>query len=468
MDRSSLDKAPLPNGASFGLYGPNVVDGDVISLDLGSTRRDRVRWPNPFNFEAPLNNTGQKIDGIEAYDPVTIQLPVALGSIPSINGASPIQLQWLGLDVLVNALTGTINNISSDSVTLTLLPSFQQEYNYYRGLLGTFSAGGFGHILTYTYLGNSMAQVIFDTPIPSSTTIGSTFSTSYNSTITAAANNPLVFIPRTMALLNLNGYQLYNESLNEYRTIVNYDTTASIATLSAPIPTWTNTNIYSVRQAVPFTTTITGSTTTNVMVTNASIGVGDFVKDRGTNDIRQVVMVNGTTLTFSTPVAVPWTVGGVVELLSFNRDNFAFINYSSLQREALTTQYLMRLVFLTVPLQQLKNSSSVESLPYLYVEIRDTSNPITNTFMSNNEGSKRATFKVSLKRTVNGSFLKYTGDKDVMLLKFRPSGANFRFTVMAPDGRPLELLEKDTTSPDPPNPLLQTSALVHIQRLNLA
>lgn len=468
MDRSSLDKAPLPNGASFGLYGPAVVDGDVIPFDLDSTRRDRVRWPNQFNFEAPLNNTGQKINGIEAYDPVTIQLPVTLGSIPSINGASPIQLQWLGLDVLVNTLTGTINNISLDSITMTLTPPFQQEYNYYRGLLGVFSTGGFGHISTYTYLGNNMAKVTFDTSIPSSTTLVSTFSASYNSTITATTNNPLVFIPRTMALLNLNEYQLYNESLDEFRTIVNYDTTTSIATLNAPIPAWINTNTYSVRQAIPFTTTITGSTTTNVMVANASIAVGDFVKDRGTNDIRQVVMVNGTTITFNTPVAVPWLVGGVVELLSFNRDNFAFINYSSLQREALTTQYLIRLVFLTVPLQQLKNSSSIDSLPYLYVEIRDTSNPITNTFMSNNEGSKKATFKVSLKRIINGSFAKFTGDKDDKLLKFRPSGANFRFTVMDPDGRPLELLEKDTASPDPPNPLLQTSALIHIQRLNLA
>ncbi len=36
-------------------------------------------------------------------------------------------------------------------------------------------------------------------------------------------------------------------------------------------------------------------------------------------------------------------------------------------------------------------------MPFVYLEVRDTFNPSTNSFMSNNPGSKKALFKATLK-----------------------------------------------------------------------
>ncbi len=59
----------------------SVLDSDVIPLELTSLNRNRSIAKNPFLFEVTLNNTGQKNNGIEAFDPVTNQLPINLGSI---------------------------------------------------------------------------------------------------------------------------------------------------------------------------------------------------------------------------------------------------------------------------------------------------------------------------------------------------------------------------------------------------
>jgi hypothetical protein len=279
---------------------------------------------------------------MEAFDPVTLQLPVSLGTFANV---ASNELLWTALD---QSLVGTITSISQSGVVMALVGPSSQQYNFYRGMLGTFSSGGLGHILTYTYLGSNMVNVTFDSSIPSSTTIGATFTATYNSTATSNCNNPIVFIPRTMDHLNLNSYLLFNEGLGESRSIVAYNTATSQATLNAPIPTWTNTHSYSVRRAIPFVTTITSSTTTSVTVANPIINIGDFVRDQTTNTVRKVVAVNAATLTLDDVVAVPWTVGGSVELLTFAYDNFSFITYSNLQREAATTQYFIRLVALNL------------------------------------------------------------------------------------------------------------------------
>lgn len=439
----------------------DVNSVDIIPLDLDSTRRDRMRWPNQFTFEVPLNNTGQKINGMEAFDPVTLQLPVNLGTVSVFN--EPNELKWTGLDP--PTLSGTITNVSRTSITINISSSPIQMYNFYRGMLGTFSTGGTSTVLTYTYLGNNMANLSFDAPIPNLTVVGATFTATYNSSSTSNCIHPIVFVPRTMDNLNLNNYLLLNETLGENRVIVSYDSPTSQATLNKNISSWTNNHNYSIRQLIPFVTTVISSTPSTITVTAPAINTGDFVRNQNTGELRKVVAITGSTLTLDEVMVVPWIAGSNVELLAFAYDNFSFVTYGNLQREAATTQYFIKLVSLMVPLQPLLNGACIETIPYLYVKIEDTGNPITNTFMSNNQGAREATFKVTMKRHHNNSaFAKFTGDNDLKPMKFRPSAANLRFSIMDPAGNVLKLLQQDTVTPNPANRLLQTSVLIHLLR----
>ncbi len=107
-------------------------------------------------------------------------------------------------------------------------------------------------------------------------------------------------------------------------------------------------------------------------------------------------------------------------------------------------------------------------MPFVYLEVRDTFNPSTNSFMSNNPGSKKALFKATLKsnKIDDKPFVKFSGDRAIRTLKFRPSAANFIFSILGPNGNPLMLWRQDTSSPYPPNRLLQTEAFLNIRKVS--
>ncbi len=53
----------------------------------------------------------------------------------------------------------------------------------------------------------------------------------------------------------------------------------------------------------------------------------------------------------------------------------------------------------------------------------------------------------------------------IRTLKFRPSAANFIFSILGPNGNPLMLWRQDTLLRYPPNRLLQTEAFLNIRKL---
>ncbi len=57
-------------------------------------------------------------------------------------------------------------------------------------------------------------------------------------------------------------------------------------------------------------------------------------------------------------------------------------------------------------------------MPFVYLEVRDTFNPSTNSFMSNNPGSKKALFKATLKsnKIDDKPFVKFSGDRAIRTL----------------------------------------------------
>ncbi len=178
--------------------------------------RNRSIAKNPFLFEVTLNNTGQKNNGIEAFDPVTNQLPINLGSINSLN-TGQILLEWTGLDINV---TGTLSSINNNEIIITFTSAFNNQYNYYRGLISVFSTGTWAHIIEYVFLGNNLGLFRFENLPSTLPTIGSSVTTTFNGLLTSSGSNIFsVFIPKTMEHNALSGLLLYNETLNENKMI---------------------------------------------------------------------------------------------------------------------------------------------------------------------------------------------------------------------------------------------------------
>ncbi|CCV02417.1 hypothetical protein IIV31_045R [Armadillidium vulgare iridescent virus] len=446
------------------------LDDEIIPLELSSAYRDRSVWPNPFRFDSILNNTGQKTNGISAFDPITYQLPVNLGTIPSLS-PNPILLEWQGLDVNVS---GTISSINFDEVEITFTTPFDTTHNYYRGLLCQFVGNTFGHINEYVFLGPNIGLFRFDSLPSTLPAVGSVVNIVYNGLLSSSVSSVFsVFIPKTMDQSALAGFYIYNETLNEGKKISTYSSSRSEALVpGGPVPTWTNSHIYSVRRELPYISTVSASTTSSVTLTPVPVGTGspgDFIRNRTTGEIVTILTIDKITgvVTF-TPSVVAWAIGSIVEILIFARDSYNFITYASLQREAPTAEYEASLVSLSLPRERLVMDFAVEKIPFVYLEIRDSDNPNTNSFMSNIAGSRRALFKATAKsnRTDNRPFVKFSGDRAIKTFKFRPSASNFTFSILNQEGNPLTLWVNDTLSPYPPNRLLQCEVLLNIRKIN--
>lgn len=449
----------------------SVLDSDITPFELISQSRNRSVAKNPFLFEVTLNNTGQKTNGIQAFDPVTNQLPINLGSINSLN-TGQLLLEWTGLDINV---TGTIVSINYDEIIVSFTSVFDTEYNYYRGLLGQFAPGTWGHITEYISLGNNLGMFRIDNLPSTLPAIGSVFTVKFDALLTASGSTIFsIFIPKTMEHNAFTGLYLYNETLNQGKLISTYSSKRAEAIISTgPVPTWNNAHTYSVRRELPFLTNVSAATTTTVTLTPVPVGTGspgDFIKNRTTGEIVTIVTINTATgaVTFSLAVAAPWVAGQTLEILAFDRDNYNYMTFSSLQREAPTGEYEATLVSLNLPKERLDVGFPIEKMPFVYLEIRDTFNPTTNSFMSNNPGSKKALFKATQKsnKTDDKPFVKFSGDRAVRTLKFRPSAANFIFSILGPNGKPLVMWRQDTSSPYPPNGLLQAEVFLDIRKVN--
>lgn len=421
-----------------------------IPLEITSSSRNRNLYPNPFHFEVTLNNSGDNFGALAASDPITDRLPFNLGTY---NNQQQL-LEWEGLDINV---TGTIDAIHNSEVVVTLILPYFQDLNYYKGLNIIFTTG-WSIVKEYTFLGSNMAVFKVDKLPLVLPLIGSAVQLTFTSFV---ANNFFeVFVPKTISYGPLEDALIYNETLDEFRSILMYSSETSIAIVDGPAPLWSNTHIYSIRKNVPFRGTIDPAPppTTSSFQNNDIAAVaaeGDFIRNDTTLEIVKVLSnVNGL-ITYTPSTPLPWAIGEVIELLTFTKDNSSFITFTSLQREAKTSEFKVTLNSLILP-----NICAIKDLPYVYLEITDKTNPISNTFMSNNPGNKKALFKATFEKKYHNKsvFIKFIGDGASKVLKFKPSSIGFRCSILKPSGEVINLWLKDALMPYPPNFMLQWSA----------
>lgn len=461
-------------------------------IELDSTYRNRVLYPKPSVFNVEIEQRENYV-GLQAIDPVSL--------------ASPILTFNTDFNIISNSptLSGTVDSftvLTSGATTspylvsiVAPLNSLSREDNYYRGaILNNTTLGERRRIEAYEYTkttgGNDYGFFYLSQPFSDSLAGGDTVTIS-NPTDITDTSNPLFFIPTGTTAPNYYiGYLLYNETLNQYRTISEYDSLTKLARLDTTtngggaITGWLTTHQYSLRKEPPFynDTILAGSTESTVVLSASAssednIYNGDFIRfTSGVNDneIRRIISYNGTTktVTVNPPFSFIPSAGDTIELLKFSYDNYKPFSYNgSLDSQQQSVCYEICLEDIILPNIVLDSGfgSRLAFYPYVYVEFRcKSSDGMTDGIIySNNPNSKKALFRVpidDIQNPVTSPFIHLSGEGMVQTVKFKPN-SNLEFSVFLPNGEDLSFKLKDNYSPLPPEPRVQISALFSIKRL---
>jgi hypothetical protein len=165
-------------------------------------------------------------------------------------------------------------------------------------------------------------------------------------------------------------------------------------------------------------------------------------------------------------------------ILQFSYDNlFPFINAQS-QIGSNQNWYDLELLNLILPNQILNSGGGglISFYQYVYVEIENTNGAGTsgsNNIISNNPNAVGMTFRATIDdvpNPVNSTFIKIDGDGMTQIVRFDPQD-NLKFSVYLstgsnPDKKELiKFLIDDSYSPDPPNNLIQISAMFSMKKV---
>lgn len=448
-------------------------------LDIYSSYRNRNIWPNPGEFEVLVSISGRK-SAMTADDPVALASPLVAWSSFLFNTTV------LG----ANNVQGTITNVGVGNATSNQIITFttgagtlQQAADYYRGATwrSITDPTQYAKVTSYTYLGSDRGQVTLDNAVV--VAVGDTFDI-LDPTDLSDTSNPLFFVPMGVdEPSDYIGCLLYNETLNQFRTITSYNNTTGLLTVDAtnPVIGWLNHN-YSIRKQPPVLVSVAaaGSSTTEVIFAAGAATVnnlynGWFIRIPKSlydntpippeGEQRRVIAYDGGTLTATvSPAFSANTSGFVVELLQFSYDNlYPFPFRATLQQEIPT--YSIRLNRLVLPNKVLKVHGGGKTAfhNYVYVELASIDNPNNSIIFSNNPNAVRALFTASISNidNIDKDYIVMEGDDMTQTVRFRLD-TNFKFRVSMPNGQTFETVLNDNLSPLEPNPKLQVRALFQL------
>jgi hypothetical protein len=489
-------------------------------LEIDSTYRDRSAWPNIGYFQIPISQSGRK-GRYDAVDPVTNGIPDQLWTPNRVNMSTNSNVVTGVIDSI-----GAPNNIAAttDGTVLIITSTagnLQKLIDYYINLVfedTTLSPTVLRRIIRYQYLGtdsggvNDRAQIILDRYLPDTFNLGDSWAI-HDPTDISNPNNPLFFVPS--GDLQENAYSnalLYNETLQQYRAVKDYDIDTHILTLDTlndPISGWTLTQNYVLRYDLPkLTTTITAVTSTSQITINSltssdNLYQGLFLRILpGTNPYLYNVYTQGnssnynptsnltapydqtrrisistsgatTTINVSPPFTVAPSVGMTVEILNFAYDNLCPFTYTgSLVSQQEMVCYEVELISLILPNVILQGGlgAKISKYPYVYVGLQNVSSSgagLRNIIYSNNPSANNSLFRVPISditQTGSSAFVKLNGNGMVQTIKFKPND-NLLFFVTYPNGELFNTLSSQRFSPYPPNFIYQLSAMFSLKRI---
>lgn len=456
-------------------------------LEFDSTYRNRKEYPLPSVFNVLLGQSGTR-NASTAYDPVSAAAPL-ITWVPN-----QLILSGGSIDLPANA---PLNTTSVFTIKFLTTAGANTTPDYYIGSPIQVASPSSQTVIIKSWNALSLGVAGFDYFVVS---VSPSFSVIPSGAVTFLPNatNLTVgsfLIPNGADLNNYYvEYLIYNENLNQYKTIISYDASQRLACIG-PLTGWALSHTYTLRKAPPQFTGILDTTippifintTTSFFVPlNTIVSVGDFIRFTGGPHANLSCRVISLGIIKSIPpdpafnslsvtvdcILNPIPVSGTTfEVLQFTRDNAVPFCYTgSLVSQQEMVCYEIRLTNLVIPNKLLKSGGRITSYPYVYVELQNVSASSAGTkcvIYSNNPHSPKMLFKAVISYRENHDILPYiqfTGGDMTQTVKFKPNDS-LKFGVYLPDGRPVETIDKDYFSPLQSNPFVQVSATFEIMRL---
>jgi hypothetical protein len=321
-------------------------------IEIDSTYRDRNKFPNPSYFEVPFEQSGAHTR-FDAVDPIS---NAAAKIVFSPNDFSQAGATNLTGTVTAIGATGVGNATSPQSIIIDI-PVAQvahQELNYYRGIILEITTATTVErqvIDAWRYMetsgGNDVFKVDMMAAFSAAVQAGDAIAMNNSSDLTDTSH-PIFFVPFGVDSTQFYfGDIIYNQDLQDYRSIDYYSSTSHIVQVNAittPVVGWLATHTYVLRLQPPLETGAAAggsiSSVTLAAVASAVDGfyVGSFVRMTSgpaytfgaNNDSRRIISYNGTTkvATVTPDFAGIVAAGNSYEILEFTRDNEYPLQYS--------------------------------------------------------------------------------------------------------------------------------------------
>ena len=468
-------------------------------LEIDSTHRDRTRFPKPAYFEIPISQSGRK-SITNAVDPVCLSSPVLSwtsnnlsSSIPNVNKLTCV------VEPKTTQLSGSTNTNTFIFNTTTDFRLHQKD-DYYKGLICE-DAAFFNRrrIKEYKFLGSfssyDRGMITVEINFPETFVPTNQFYI-FDPTDLSNDDYAYIFVPCSSDFFHnsYNNYILYNETINDFRPISDYDATIHCLIIKNGNinSTWGYNDNYSIRKESPYiplsqnyNPLIISSTLSTVELDIDLSGETDLINkfirilpiqynyystDLADNECRRITSYNPVTNIIGVFPAFSDSpvVGRKIEILSFSYDNLnPFVYTGSLLSQQELVCYEIELLSLILPTEILSvgHGGLITSYQFVYVELSNTCSVGTrNIIYSNNPNSTKTLFKVPLFDIQDPPYYIKVGGGMTQTIKFKPNDT-LLFSVTLSNGEIFNTIIQERFSPDKPEPRIQISALFGMRRL---
>lgn len=467
-------------------------------LEIDSTYRDRSKFPKPGYFEIPISQSGRRSSLLDSYDPVSLGVPKFAWTSNNLSTSAPASASLLcTVEAKTLPLAGTID---TGTFIINSTDRLQEADDYYSGLIIE-DAAFFNRrrIKSYKFLGSyntyDRAEITVDSSFPE-TFVPTNQIYIFDCTDLTNPEYPLFFVPMT-SHVHENGfvsYVMYNETLNEYRPIKNFDKKIHCVLLdtengSNPVSGWDVNHNYSIRKDKPFYPIIGADnpiiiySADNAIQIDYDIGIGNnqkFVRvlpstynyklTGADNECRRIVNYDSSTqvLTVFPPFSEPPIPKSQIEILNYSHDNLCpFVYTGSVLSQQELVCYEIDLLSLILPTETLRVSEGglITYYEYVYVELSNTcSGGHKNIIYSNNPNSTRMLFRVPLFDIQDPPHRIKVGGGMTQTIKFKPNDT-LLFTVTMPNGEVFDTIVPEKFTPSEPESRIQISAVFSLRRL---
>jgi hypothetical protein len=456
-------------------------------LEINSQYRDRSQYPLASDFIVRIAQSGSK-NARNSVDPVC-QSSVGLLS----SGDEAIFVPFVTASADLTPTGGTFSSSSSGTTVVfsATAGDLSHIFDYYSGAtIGTLDPTANARIVHWSYINTAGGSDFFQAQLTSS--LSPATYTIYDPTDFSDINIPLVFIPSSQSSDNFYINQIiFNQTKNEWLPIEAFDGITHVAALDTTNSSghytgpWDITDTLTLRAEAPaqYGNNISIQTSTTGIIVplgpgvSANVYIGSFLRVLSTPpQYVRITAFNTATDTVTVYPAFtapgPYPVSVAYEFLPFSYDNEGFLSFnnsSAAIREAVCYDISLMNIILPSATLTVSRGSHIVFYPYIYVEFRSEKNSDgqgANALISNDPNARRMLFRATAgdnEDVLINPFLRLSGDGTVQRIKLDPL-SSYRFAVHLPDGSFFQTEAAETTSPLPPNPLAQISALFSITR----